>query len=130
MLRLIDNGNDRRTMGVPMQNNAFGLYIKNMRLRRGLTQTDVQKVLELSSSGVISHWEQEKSYMSNENARKLAKLYQVDPDELLFRLFTAKSLEPTLRKWCRQYKGCSRVLAYIQECIMRENIRHVIETSG
>lgn len=110
-----------------MASNAFGSYIKAIRLERGFTQTDVQKILNLSSSGVVSHWEQEKSYMSNENAKKLARLYQVDPDELLFKLFIVKSLEPTLRKWTEQYRGCGAVLNYIQDCVVRRNIKDIIE---
>lgn len=97
-------------------NMSFGAFLKAARLERGLTQTDTQQFLGLSSSGVVSHWEKNKSYMSNDNARELAKLYSVDEEEMLYRLFQAKSLEPTLKKWRQQYKGCAAVIRLISTC--------------
>lgn len=107
---------------------SFGAYLKAPRKHRGLSQTDVQNFLGLSSSGVVSHWEKDKSYMSNENARALSRLYELDEDEIMFRLFRAKSYEPTIRKWLQQYKGVQSVTRFLHNCDNGQQILSKMES--
>lgn len=107
----------RGTIGGGEVLDSFGDFLKRKRLERGLTQTDVQKFLNLASNGVVSHWEKERSYMSDENARSIARLYGIKEDDLLYRLFCAKKLIPTVRKWTKEYKDCAPVLRFIRKCV-------------
>ena len=110
--------------------SSFGSFLRTARLKRGLTQTHVQRVLNLSSSGVVSHWEKNKSFMSNENARELARIYGLGEEEMMYRLFQAKSLEPTLKKWRQQYQGCRAVLRLLTECESRTRPAFAIDVES
>ena len=116
------NSYKKRDRELNMQHLAsFGSLLKTARLKKGLTQTDVQRLLGLSSSGVVSHWEKDKSFMSNDNAKELARIYSIDEDELMYRLFQAKSLEPALNKWRQQSRGCRAVWRLLRECDERRS---------
>lgn len=94
----------------------FGEFIKQLRIQSGLTQTDVQRFLNLDSTGIVSHWEHGRSFMSDENARLLARLYRIDENLMIYRLFCAKKLIPTIGKWRREYIDCEPVIKFIKKC--------------
>lgn len=61
------------------------ITLASARVNKGLTQTDVAKMLGVSIQ-TVSLWERKPSIITISNAYKLAELYGVDIDNLVFSL--------------------------------------------
>ncbi|MBP6974556.1 MAG: helix-turn-helix transcriptional regulator [Candidatus Pacebacteria bacterium] len=62
-----------------MQNN-----LKDIRLKRGLTQKQVADLLGLKCEDRLSHWERGTAMPSVKNLMKLGRVYKVKVEQLLF----------------------------------------------
>jgi len=58
-------------------NPGFGKVVREARERKGLTQSDVAKVLA-TRKGIVSLWEREENFPSDENLIKLGSILDID----------------------------------------------------
>jgi transcriptional regulator with XRE-family HTH domain len=66
-----------------MKKLDFCLYLKSLRLKSGLTQSDVAEALNYTNSQFVSNWERGKCLPAVASFTVLAKLYNV-PMKTLF----------------------------------------------
>jgi len=65
-----------------MKNVNYAVYLKNLRLKAGLTQAEVAKVLGYSNPQFVSNWERGISLPAVNSLATLAKLYGVSINRL------------------------------------------------
>lgn len=65
-----------------MKNNGFHIYIKGLRIKAGLTQSDVADHLGYKNAQFISNWERGICLPSAASLSVLAKLYNVSLKKL------------------------------------------------
>ena len=80
-----------------MKNVEIGIYLKQYRIRRNLSQAEVAKALNYSQQ-TIAKWENSVSSPDPSNLCKLADLYQVSLDELLRHSVVKESSAPYYTK--------------------------------
>ena len=80
-----------------MKNVEIGIYLKQYRIRRNLSQAEVAKALNYSQQ-TIAKWENSVSSPDPSNLCKLADLYQVSLDELLRHSIVKESIAPYYTK--------------------------------
>lgn len=80
-----------------MKNVEIGTYLKQYRIRRNLSQTEVAKALNYSQQ-TIAKWENSISSPDPTSLCKLADLYQVSLDELLRHPIVKESSAPYYTK--------------------------------
>jgi transcriptional regulator with XRE-family HTH domain len=80
-----------------MKNIEIGIYLKQYRIRRNLSQAEVAKALNYSQQ-TIAKWENSVSSPDPANLCKLADLYQVSLDELLRHPIVKESTTPYYTK--------------------------------
>ncbi|HCM90489.1 MULTISPECIES: helix-turn-helix transcriptional regulator [Vagococcus] len=61
---------------------SLGEQLKNSRLKKNLSQTDVSNHLNISRQS-ISKWETNRTYPSLENLLRLSMLYDISPNDLI-----------------------------------------------
>ena len=61
---------------------SLGKRLKEVRMEKGFSQSDVAEVLNISRQS-ISRWENDKSYPDIDNLVELSKYYEISIDELL-----------------------------------------------
>lgn len=66
-----------------MKNHEFHLYLKELRIKSGLTQAEVAERLDYSNAQFVSNWERGKCEPTVASFAVLAKLYNV-PLKTLF----------------------------------------------
>ena len=65
-----------------MNQEKIGTFIKNLRKKNNLTQQDLASILGVTYQAV-SKWENGTADPSTSNLISLAKLYEIDPEELI-----------------------------------------------
>lgn len=82
------------------KNVEFHDYLRELRIKASLPQDVVAKALGYRSSQFISNWERGSSHPPLKAIRKLAKMYNVAPDEMYLRVENAilKDMRSSLRR--------------------------------
>ena len=84
--------------------NSLGIYFRDKRIERGLTQGDVAGHLGYSSSQFVSNWERGLARPPVAAVKKLNKLLDLDVDKLLDLLLfpSGKMLRAAFMKWSKK----------------------------
>lgn len=85
-------------------------YLKEARIKAGLTQSDVSEALGYTTPQFVSNWERGVSQPPIDVLKKIARLYKVS-DEELFEVTLEVTLESVQKDMQRRFINSSKVLA-------------------
>jgi len=97
----------RETYSGPMKVADLALFLKDSRVRCGLSQGDVAKQLGYTTPQYVSNWERGLATPSSRVLYKLAALYQVSADEL-YEILLRQVLERTERELRKDFLDACR----------------------
>lgn len=84
-------------------------YLKEARIKAGLTQSDVSEALGYTTPQFISNWERGVSQPPIDVLKKIARLYKVS-DEELFEVTLAVTLEAVQNDMVRRFSNSTKTL--------------------
>lgn len=102
-------------------NKKFGERLKSLRLEKDLKQTELAKIIEVSSS-TIGMYEQGRRYADLETLTKIAEFFDVSVDYLIGRTDIKKynDFNPKVKKVVELFDGIDDAKAETLEKLLRE----------
>lgn len=85
-------------------------YLKEARIKAGLTQSDVSEALGYTTPQFVSNWERGVSQPPIDVLKKIARLYKVS-DEELFEVTLEVTLEAVQKDMQRKFMNSSKAIA-------------------
>lgn len=94
---------------VKIKNNILGTYLKEQRLKRALSQSDLASALKYESPQYISDWERGVSAPPLKKLFPLSRILHVKAD-VIFQLLLKSSLQKLEDDLCSEYSRMRRKL--------------------
>ncbi|MGD9202497.1 MAG: helix-turn-helix transcriptional regulator [Chitinispirillia bacterium] len=101
-------GTKKGTKIIGTNQYSFGRQLATLRRRKGLTQTELAKMLD-TTSRVISYYERESNNPSLEMVKKMANVLNVKPDSLLKLSHENDSIECIDRSLSKKFEIAQRL---------------------